>query len=81
MLQVNIHEAKTNLSMLVDKVKSGESFVIAKSGKPLAKVIPYNPINKSRGGFLRGDFTIPDDFDTMFTDEIENLFGNGGESV
>ena len=75
MLQVNIHEAKTRLSALVEGVSRGESFIIAKAGKPMAKVIPYEPSVKSRGGFMSADeLHVPDDFDTMFQDEIINMF-------
>ena len=73
---VNIHEAKTNLSRLVDAAAKGEAFVIAKAGKPLVKVVPIDaPLAKRRVGFLAGRFTVPDDFDTMFQDEIEKMFG------
>ena len=73
---VNIHEAKTHLSRLVDAAAKGEAFVIAKAGKPLVKVVPIDaPPAKRRVGFLAGRFTVPDDFDTMFQDEIEKMFG------
>jgi prevent-host-death family protein len=76
MRTVNIHEAKTNLSRLVDAAAKGESFIIAKAGKPLVKVVPVEaPQVKKRLGFLEGQFTVPDDFDTMFQDEIEKMFG------
>jgi prevent-host-death family protein len=76
MRTVNIHEAKTNLSRLVDAAAKGESFIIAKAGKPLVKVVPIDaPTAKKRLGFLEGQFTVPDDFDTMFQDEIEEMFG------
>jgi len=76
MLQVNIHEAKTQLSVLVEKVAKGESFIIAKAGKPMAKVIPFVPTGKqrSRVGFLSGQISVPDDFDHMGGDEIRKLF-------
>jgi len=74
---VNIHEAKTHLSRLVEEAAKGESFVIAKAGKPMVKVIrlegePEKP--KRRLGMLEGQMTVPDDFDTMFQDEIEKMF-------
>ena len=79
MLQVNMHEAKTNLSSLVAKAVNGESFIIAKSGKPLVKVIAYNEndIGKKRIGFMKGKISIPDDFDEMCTDEINKMFYGG----
>ncbi|WLS01946.1 type II toxin-antitoxin system Phd/YefM family antitoxin [Shinella oryzae] len=79
---VNIHEAKTHLSRLVEQAAEGESFVIAKAGKPMVRVVPLeNAAEKappSRFGFLRGQINIPDDFDTMGQDEIETMF-NGGK--
>jgi prevent-host-death family protein len=75
MRTVNIHEAKTHLSRLVDAAAKGEPFIIARAGKPLVKVVPIEPTSaKSRLGFLRGAFTVPDDFDTMDQEEIEKMF-------
>jgi len=73
----NIHEAKTHLSRLIDEAAQGEPFVIAKAGKPKVKVVridepPKKP--KRRIGFLKGKYKVPDDFDTMFADEIEKMF-------
>jgi prevent-host-death family protein len=74
---VNIHEAKTHLSRLVEEAVNGESFIIAKAGKPMVKVIrldvePETP--KRRLGFLKGKMEVPDDFETMFQKEIEEMF-------
>ncbi len=77
MRTVNIHEAKTHLSRLVDRAAKGEPFIIAKAGKPLVKVVPLDapPAGEmKRFGFLRGQISVPDDFDTMFADEIEEMF-------
>lgn len=77
MRSVNIHEAKTHLSRLVEKAAAGEPFVIAKAGKPLVKVVPIDPAESQVGkrfGFLAGQATIPDDFDRMFEDEIQSVF-------
>jgi prevent-host-death family protein len=77
MQTVNIHEAKTHLSRLVARAAEGEAFVIARSGKPLVKVVPYEepvPVIARRTGFLKGQFKVPDDFDTMFQDEIIAMF-------
>jgi prevent-host-death family protein len=75
MRTVNIHEAKTHLSRLVDAAAKGEPFIIAKAGKPLVKVVPVEaPPAPRRLGFMRGQFTVPDDFDTMDQEEIEKLF-------
>ncbi|MGI6857038.1 type II toxin-antitoxin system Phd/YefM family antitoxin [Mesorhizobium sp. 1B3] len=74
---VNIHEAKTHLSRLVEQAAKGKPFVIAKSGKPMVKVVPVDqpaPAQMRRVGFMAGQFTVPDDFDRMGSDEIERLF-------
>ena len=71
----NIHEAKTHLSRLIEAAAKGEPFIIAKAGKPLVKVVPVDaPTATRRLGFMRGAFTVPDDFDTMDQEEIEKLF-------
>ena len=75
MRTVNIHEAKTHLSRLVDAAAKGEPFIIAKAGKPLVKVVPLDaPAAPRRFDFMKGEFTVPDDFDTMFQEEIEKMF-------
>ncbi len=75
---VNIHEAKTNLSRIVERVATGETIIIAKAGKPLVKVVPLDqPQEPSRLGFMRGAFDVPEDFDTMGASEIEAMFGSG----
>ena len=75
---VNIHEAKTHLSRLVDRAAKGEAFVIAKAGRPLVKVVPLDaPVNRqpTRLGFLKdADFRVPDDFDRLGAEEIGGLF-------
>jgi prevent-host-death family protein len=75
MRTVNIHEAKTHLSKLVDQAAKGEPFVIARAGKPLVKVVPLDaPAAPRRLGFMVGDYAVPDDFDRMFEDEIAAMF-------
>lgn len=75
---INIHEAKTHLSRLVDQAAKGESFVIAKAGKPIAKVTAVDAPSKIRRlGFMQGQIKVPDDFDRMAADEIAHLFGIG----
>jgi prevent-host-death family protein len=77
MRKVNIHEAKTHLSRLVEEAAKGEPFVIAKAGKPMVKVVPLDAPAKRkvrRLGFLKGQLKVPDDFDTMMQEEIEELF-------
>ena len=76
MIQVNIHQAKTNLSKLVNNAANGEEFIIAKAGKPMVKVVPFVTGKKEirRGGFLKNDSLIPDDFDNMYSQEIISMF-------
>ena len=74
---VNIHEAKTHLSRLVERAAEGEAFIIAKSGKPMVKVVALDQseVSKSsRLGFMCGEIQVPDDFDRMGSTEIEELF-------
>lgn len=76
---VNIHEAKTHLSRLVEQAARGESFVIAKAGKPLVKVTALDTPSARqirRLGFLAGEISVPDDFDRMGSEEIEQMFGD-----
>ncbi|MBV8062144.1 MAG: type II toxin-antitoxin system prevent-host-death family antitoxin [Nevskia sp.] len=78
MRTINIHEAKTQLSRLVEQAAKGEPFIIAKAGKPLVKVVALGapePAAVRRIGFMAGQGAIPDDFDTMGAAEIERLFG------
>ncbi len=77
MKTVNIHEAKTHLSRLLEGVANGESFVIAKSGKPIAHVTPIFEKSPRRIGFMEGQFEVPDDFNTMFAEEIRSMFEDG----
>ncbi|MFA5959578.1 MAG: type II toxin-antitoxin system prevent-host-death family antitoxin [Tatlockia sp.] len=78
MHQVNIHEAKTQLSKLIEEAVQGEPFIIAKAGKPLVKVVSIAASerkNPTRLGFMLGQLSIPDDFDQMGSEEINHLFG------
>lgn len=76
MVTVNIHEAKTQLSKLVDQAANGEPFIIAKAGKPLVKVVALDaPAAPQRLGFMVGQIDVPEDFDRMGQEEIEKLFG------
>lgn len=73
----NIHDAKTQLSKLVEQAAKGESFVIAKAGKPMVKVMALDapePSQIKRFGFLAGQIQVPDDFNTMGADAIQKLF-------
>jgi len=79
---LNIHAAKTHFSGLVERVEKGETIVIARAGKPVAKLVPLDPepvldrveMAKRRFGFMKGEFTVPDDFNEMGRDEIEAMF-------
>ena len=77
MRTVNMHEAKTHLSRLVDQAAKGEPFVIARAGKPLVKVVPIEDAPKpatQRIGFLVGNVKLPDDIKAFARDEIEEMF-------
>lgn len=83
MQTVNMHEAKTHLSKLIAKAVAGEPFVIAKAGVPLVEVkavVAPEP-KKREFGQLRGQFKAPDDFDTMFQKEIEEMFYGPDEAT
>jgi prevent-host-death family protein len=77
MQTINIHEAKTQLSRLVEEAAKGNAFIIAKAGKPMVKVSPLgegdSPMTKKLG-FMEGEISVPDDFDTMEAGKIANLF-------
>ena len=79
MRQVNMHEAKTQLSRLVEAAAAGEPFIIAKAGRPLVKVTALETTGSQprRLGFLAGQIRVPDDFDRMGEGEIEALFARG----
>jgi prevent-host-death family protein len=81
MKQVNVYEAKTRLSALLDEVSKGSSFIIAKSGKPVARLCPIEPPKrrKSRIGFMKGRIKLAPDFDAPLPDEVLKLF-EGEES-
>ena len=77
MRKINIHEAKTHLSRLVEEAAAGNGFIIAKAGKPIVKVVPLDDKPRTaeqRFDFMRGQIKVPDDFDTMFADEIQAMF-------
>jgi len=80
MKTVNIHEARTHLSRLLERVSDGESFVIAKAGKPVARVIPLSAqmgAQVRRLGFMAGEISVPEDFDRMGQGQVERMFGEG----
>lgn len=74
---INIHQAKTHLSRLVDEAAKGKPFIIAKAGKPLVKVTAIQDaeaVAQERFGFLEGLIDVPDDFDDLGREEIEQMF-------
>ena len=74
-MEVNIHEAKTHLSRLLERVALGEEVVIAKAGKPVAKLVPLDEQPRMRVlGSAKSEFTVPDDFNEPLPKEIEDLF-------
>jgi prevent-host-death family protein len=76
MTTVNVHEAKTHLSQLLARVAEGETVIIAKAGRPVARLSPIDDDERAkvRIGFMAGEITVPDDFDRMWEDEIADLF-------
>jgi len=77
MTTVNIHEAKTHLSRLVEQAAGGNSFIIAKAGKPMVKVTALDtPATPRRLGFLAGEIDVPKDFNRMGDDAIAAVFGH-----
>lgn len=74
---INIHEAKTNLSKLIEKAQKGDEVIIAKAGKPVAKLTSYKQTLKPRKlGLLKGKIFVPDDFNEE-DEEINKMFYGG----
>jgi prevent-host-death family protein len=74
-LTVNIHAAKTHLSQLLKRVQGGEEVIIAKAGKPVAKLVPVEGAPRPRvPGTGKGQIWMSDDFDAPLPDEILRLF-------
>ncbi|WER50434.1 type II toxin-antitoxin system Phd/YefM family antitoxin [Cupriavidus sp. WKF15] len=75
MQTVNIHEAKTHLSRLIEEVAAGEEVVIAKAGKPMARIVPFDkPKSPRRLGGLKGKIRMADDFDAPLPDDLLAAF-------
>jgi prevent-host-death family protein len=74
---VNVHQAKTHLSRLLERVAEGEEIIIAKSGKPIAKLIPIRAAKRLLGMDAGSDYFIADDFDAAMADEELELFEGG----
>ena len=68
---VNVHQAKTHLSRLLEEVAAGAEVVIAKAGKPVARLVPIVPVTRPKSlGLLRGRITVPDDFDAPLSPDV-----------
>ncbi len=79
MRSVNIHEAKTHLSRFVDQAAAGEEIIIARAGKPLARLMPLEDLSCAPRilGRGKGRFSFPDDFDAVHAEEIREMFEQG----
>ncbi len=80
MTKVNIHEAKTNLSKLLEQALNGEDIVIAKAGKPLVRLVPVREEKKGCFGMDAGKIWIADDFDELPKDILAAFYGENDES-
>ncbi len=79
MRMVNIHEAKTHLSRLVEDAAGGDEIVIAKAGRPVARLVPVKPGGKSRKlGFLAGKLKVPEALDAPLPEDVLEEFEGGG---
>jgi prevent-host-death family protein len=74
MAEINVHEAKTHLSRLLVRVAGGEEIVIARAGKPVAKLVPIDPKPQRVIGQDDGLFEVPEDFDAPLPDQVLTLF-------
>lgn len=74
-VKVNVHEAKTHFSRLLDRALAGEEVIVMKSGKPLVKLVPVESAPATRKlGTAKGDFVVPDDFNAPLPDDILSEF-------
>ncbi len=72
---INIHEAKTQLSKLIEAVEAGEEVIIARAGKPVARLVPFIPVRPERKpGLMKGQFEVPDSFFDPLPDDILEYF-------
>jgi prevent-host-death family protein len=74
MAEVNVHEAKTHFSKLLQRVAAGEEIIIARGGEPVARLVPIERPARRLFGMDRGRFDVPDDFDAPLPDEIQADF-------
>jgi len=73
-MQVNVHEAKTHLSKLLERVKGGEEIIIAKAGKPVARLVPIKRPARRLPGTAKGQVTLAPDFDAPLPEAILKEF-------
>lgn len=71
---VNIHDAKTHLSRYLEQVERGEEIIIARAGRPVARLVPVGEARGVRFGVARGRFAVPDDFDAPLPPEVLGAF-------
>ncbi len=78
---VNIYEAKTHLSRMVDRAAEGEEIIISRNGRPVARLCQLEPRKRNtvKFGLLKGRFEVPDDFDAPLPDDVLRLFEGGNE--
>ena len=77
---VNVHEAKTHLSRLLQRVEQGEEIIIGRAGSPAAKLVPYRPIRGQRqGGQWKGQVWMSDDFDELPPELAAAFSGKEGD--
>lgn len=74
MVAINIHEAKTHLSRLVEEVVAGQEIIIAKHGRPVAKLVAISHVSAPRIGALKGKLDVPEDFDAPLPDDVLAAF-------
>jgi prevent-host-death family protein len=68
---INIHEAKTHLSRIVDEVAAGSEVIIAKAGKPMARLMPLSGVPRAKKlGLLKGKIKVPDDFNAALSEDV-----------
>jgi len=76
---VNTHEAKTNLSKLIDEVQNGAEVVIARANRPVARLVPFRGEQRPRRpGYLKGKVRVADDFDAPLPPDVVHAFEGGG---
>ncbi len=76
MQTVTLHDAECQLGRLVEQAALGKAFIISKAGRPMVKVIPFDPVagNIERLGFMMGEISVPEDFDCMGSSAIAGFF-------